>query len=143
MTEVLMLLVGLAVPAVVILAPFVLRALERRYFWQSIVATAEKGHPIPIEIAQAFLQGRRQSPAISMAQRDIRRGAVLSAIALGIALVGLCIYIAGAGDPDVIAPAMGVTALAAIPGCIGIAYIVLGWLANRAEARSATDIVNQ
>jgi hypothetical protein len=121
----------------VILTPLALRASERKQFWKSIVSATEKGTPIPTELADAFLRGSRNLD-VPLPQRDTRRGAVMTAIGIGIALIGLCIYLGGAGDPDVIAPAMGVAAVGAIPGCIGVAYLLLGWLAKR-EAKDSID----
>jgi hypothetical protein len=62
--------------------------------------------------------------------RDLRRGYVLIAVAVGVAIVGFAAYViaatTGAGT-EAAGIGAGVAAVGAIPGCVGIAFLVLAY----------------
>ena len=123
----------------IILLPRYLRFRERQKLMETVRLAYERGQPAPTElIAQmARLDGQSTSPGLVDAavngrarapgrDRDLRRGAMLIAVAIAIALFGGALSFtdaAGAGSW----PLVGI---AAFPGLIGVAFVAL-WLIDR------------
>ena len=129
-------LIGFGVPASVILLPLYWRAVERRQVLGIMRAATERGDGVPVELFEAMSKGMVARPPGRTV--DLRRGLFLLAIALGLALIGFGVY-AGMessmrpGDESDMSPVAAgiiVASIGAIPGCVGIAYILLG-LSNR------------
>ncbi|MBN9318846.1 MAG: hypothetical protein BGN86_03225 [Caulobacterales bacterium 68-7] len=106
---------GLLIPA--------FRARERRRLYEFLRQSNDLGHPIPTELLAQIADGPIQTP-----DKDIRRGAVLLALAVGIAIPLVSV---GRGDADVLA--MGVT-LISIFACLGVAFLALGLLRRPAKS---------
>jgi hypothetical protein len=102
----------------IILVPRFLKNKERQQLQDTIRAAIDKGQPLPPEVLDAMTRDVRPS---STSIRDIRLGIIWLAIAGGVAAIG--VYVGqfaweGAG---------ALYATAAIPGFIGLAYIVLSF----------------
>jgi hypothetical protein len=121
-------LAALVLPTLVIVLVVVLRYQARRRLLDLIAEAVQAEKPISPETLSA-LTGASHGPA----ERDRRRGAMLVAIGLGLALIGVCAGVAlqatalGGGA----AAAMALAGLGALPLCIGLALI---WL-SRSQPR--------
>lgn len=136
MDEILGMMIGFGVPATVILLPLYWRAVERRQLLGIMRAATERGDSVPVELFEAMSKGFVARPPGRTV--DLRRGLFLLAIALGLALIGFGVYAGMAtslppGERTDLSPvAVGiiVASIGAIPGCVGLAYVLLG-LSNR------------
>jgi len=124
-------LVGVFIPIVAIVgvftflsvaahARFKYRADERSRLYDTARAAVEKGQPLPPEVIKAMAETSVPDRMRRTAFSDLRTGVVLTAIGLGTAIFG---YVGSRYDPDT---AM-LMAIAAIPGLIGAALIILSF----------------
>ncbi len=104
----------------VTLGPLWLRSRERLAVMDTVRKAIERGEPLPPELIQA-LTSEVKPPT---ADRDLRRGAVLIAVALALVVTSFALSLP---DLEVVGPRLG---FAAFPGFIGLVYLAL-WLANR------------
>ena len=109
----------IAMIAAIVLVPRYLKSRERMQLQQTLQAAIQSGQPLPPEVVEAITSDRRPPPS---PQRDIRQGVIWLAVAVGLAAFGVA---AGMDDPDASYWLMGI---AAFPGFIGVAFIVLGAL---------------
>jgi hypothetical protein len=110
-----------AIAAMVVL-PSYFKSQERTRMQETLRAAIDKGQPLPPEVVEAITTPTRTKPT---AFRDLRRGVIWLAvgIALGLSSVIGDSHISGDGiDVDF---GGGLLGIAAIPTCIGIAFIVL------------------
>jgi hypothetical protein len=123
-------LIALVVPGLVIVITAYLRSRERMRLLDVILQTSQSGHPVSPELLRT-LPGGRELPA---PQVDFRRGVMLIAIGVALAMIGVCVYfaIASAHGEGSLAWALSVAAVGAIPGCIGVALVVLSREDSRA-----------
>lgn len=142
MSEIFVILIVLGIPALVILAPSWLRARERQRILQALALAAERGSVLPPEHIAALLAGvhqvqRPMRPVRSLQPdhvRDARRGIVLVAFALSLALIGLAasqLVSAGGAQQWAWPVFFLVASIGAIPGMIGLAYLLLSRNARR------------
>jgi Na+/H+ antiporter NhaD/arsenite permease-like protein len=117
--EILIPLTFFAMIAAIVIGPRYLKSLERRKMADTLRAAIDKGQPLPPEVIN-LLTADARPPASP--QRDLRRGVILVAVALGLVVMGLVV---GQGEPDATYPMIGV---AAIPGFIGLALIAIAQL---------------
>lgn len=104
--------------AVIVVVPRYLQSLERRRMADALRAAIEKGQTLPPEMINLLTTDVRARPTPSP-QRDLRRGLIMLAIALGLVVMGLVI---GQDEPDATYPFIGI---AAIPGFIGLALVAI------------------
>ena len=121
---------------VIIVMPKWLRSRERQKLMETLKLAYERGQPVPPELVDSVLSpsaedtprpgaypvsgvGRQGAP-----DRDLRRGAVLIAIALAI------VALAGALGVDGDNGALPLAGVAAFPGFLGLTFIAL-WRINR------------
>jgi hypothetical protein len=135
---VLALILGLAV------GPRYIRSRDRQRMYEAIKLGYEKGQPVPPELIAALQGGgvERTEPvamATSDVNGDLRRAVVLIAVGLGLAGLGAGLdygisFASGVGG----AVTGGIVAgVGAIPGFIGVAYLIL-WLLSRGAAKSTS-----
>ena len=103
----------------IIAIPAWLKSRDRREMQATLRAAIEKGQPLPPEIIDAMSKDSVKPP--STAQRDLRVGVIWLAVGMGIAIFA---WLIGYQDMDATYPLMGI---AAIPGLIGLAFIVLSF----------------
>jgi hypothetical protein len=111
----------------VILMPIYWRTQERRRVLEAVGDMAKNGSPMSPDLVASLLAPIQQP--IPNRLRDIRRGVVLISVAVGIVIIGFSAYVIAAntgGDKESIAIGSGVAAVAAIPGCVGAAFLLLG-----------------
>lgn len=131
---VLLMIVILIIPAVVILVPRWLRSKERQRILDSVMQASEKGITLPETVIQSLIRAAAGSslPIPSDPARDMRRGIFLTMIGLSIVLVGVAvfaIFFRMEGAPVGIL----IAAVGAIPICIGLGYISVARLGERAR----------
>ncbi len=105
--------------AAIVIVPRWFRSRERREMQQTLRTAIDKGQSLPPEIIEALSQDEvRKTPS---AMRDMRKGVILLAVSIGIVLFG---YAVSFEDMDALYPVSGI---AAIPGMIGLAFIILSF----------------
>jgi len=109
-----------AMIAAIAIVPGWLRMRERQEMQATVRAAIEKGQPLPPELVEALSKDAR-TRGVSSAQRDLRIGVILLAIAAGIALTGVAL--GGINDHAMFGTISG----AAIPGMIGLAFLLLSF----------------
>jgi hypothetical protein len=112
----------------VILMPIYWRTMERKRVLEAVRDMANGGTPMSPDLVASLLAPMQQQP-IPNRLRDIRRGVILLSLALAIVIIGFVAYIIAAntgGGRESIAVGSGVAAVAAIPGCVGLAFLILG-----------------
>ena len=103
----------------IVVVPTWLKSRERREMQETLRASVERGQPLPADVIEAL--SRKNVPTKPTAARDLRLGVILLSVAGGI---GLTFWMLGnAFDTDL----YGMAAWAAIPGCVGLAFIVLSF----------------
>ncbi len=106
--------------AAIVIVPAWLRTRERREMQATVRAAIEKGQPLPPELIDALSKDVRPKVA-SSSHRDMRIGVVLLFVAGGVALTALAL--GGINDYAM----YGTLAGAAIPGMIGLAFVILSF----------------
>lgn len=106
--------------AAIVIVPNYLRIRERREMQKTVRAAIDKGQPLPPELIDALSKDVR-TRKVSSAHRDLRIGVILLAVAGGITLTGVAL--GGINDNAM----FGTMSAAAIPGMIGLAFIVLSF----------------
>ena len=126
--------------AAVVLVPKYLKSRERSKLLDTLKIAYEKGQPVPPELIEALQRGSApsdESTAISPAESDLRRAIVLISVGVGIALLGYGLYygISYESEEGGAITGAAVAGIGAIPGLIGVAYLLL-WLARRQPSKS-------
>lgn len=110
-------LAGIVMIIVIVLGPIWLKSRERREMQATLRSAIDKGQPLPPDVIDALSRENIKPPAT--AARDLRVGVILMAVSIGIALFGFAVSYE---EWDAVYPIVG---MAAIPGMIGLAFIVL------------------
>jgi hypothetical protein len=105
-------------------------ARDRAQLHETLRVAYEKGQPVPPELIES-LQSKVQ-PQLSTPESDLRRAIVLISVGLGLALLGYGLWFGLMAASDTAAYITGgaVAGSGAIPGLIGLAYLIL-WLSKR------------
>lgn len=120
MDEVLIPITMFAMIAAIVIVPAWFKSKERKEMQATLRASVEKGQPLPPEVIEALSRDNTKTP--STASRDLRIGVILLSVAIGIgAAFSWLGYQIGHQEP------YGFAAFAAIPGAIGLAFIVLSF----------------
>ncbi|WP_029914691.1 DUF6249 domain-containing protein [Caulobacter sp. UNC358MFTsu5.1] len=106
--------------AAIVIVPAWLRTRERREMQATVRAAIEKGQPLPPELVEALSKDVRPR-IVSSAHRDMRIGVILLFVAGGVALTALAL-----GQINDYAM-YGTLAGSAIPGAIGLAFVILSF----------------
>jgi hypothetical protein len=120
---------GIFMIIAVVLGPVWIRsyfsARERAQLHETLRVAYEKGQPVPPELIES-LQSKVESP-ITTPERDLRRAIVLISVGLGLALLGYGLWFGLMAASDTAAYIVGgaVSGAGAIPGLIGLAYLIL------------------
>lgn len=116
-------LLFLGAPAALLYGVIVMRHRERQKILEVAREAAAAGHPLTPEALQVLAGATPRPPW----RRDLRRGVMLMAIGVGLALIGLLagIGVASTGMSGAVVTGVAIAALGAMPACIGAALIVL------------------
>lgn len=117
--EVLIPLAPFLMVVAIVVIPAWLKSRERREMQATLRSAIEKGQPLPPEVIETISKDNVKPPAT--AARDLRTGVILLAVAVGIAIFGYAVSFA---EMDAYYPIVGI---AAIPGMIGLAFIILSF----------------
>jgi hypothetical protein len=108
-----------------VLVPAYLRSKERQKMADALRLAIEKGQTLPADIMETMnVTVAKSAPS---PQRDLRVGIIWMGVAVGLAAFGIAL---GFEEPEATFP---LVAIAAFPGFIGLAFLVLG-LINRSKA---------
>lgn len=120
--------------AAVIIGPRYLRSRDRDKLHETLRIAYEKGQPVPPELIDALVNEPKpqQREFLATPDRDFRRGLVLVFIGIGFAAAAYALYLGISVFSETGAWITGecIAAVGAIPGFIGVAYLLL-WLAKR------------
>jgi hypothetical protein len=111
--------------AALVLVPAYLRSKERQKMADALRLAIEKGQTLPPDIMDTM--NVSVAKAAPSPQRDLRVGIIWMGVAIGLAAFGIAL---GFEEPEATFP---LVAIAAFPGFIGLAFLVLG-LINRNRA---------
>ncbi|MGZ8362819.1 MAG: DUF6249 domain-containing protein [Caulobacteraceae bacterium] len=115
--------------AAIFIVPRYFKSREREQVQQTVRAAIEKGEGLPQEVIESLT---RDFKPLSTPMHDIRAGVIWLAIAAGIAILGYTIaWQTDEGDPFPI-----MLGFAAIPGLVGVVYLVLAAV-NKAAKKNA------
>ncbi len=109
----------------VILVPGYLKSKDRERLHQTLRIAYEKGQPVPPELIQALQSGNLATKDVNRSDKDLRAAVVLIGLSLG--LVGMSFAL---GQLEGGEARYGLLAAAAIPGAIGLGFLIL-WYFNR------------
>jgi hypothetical protein len=120
----------------IIVGPRYLRSRDRDKLHETLRIAYEKGQPVPPELIEALISENKPT-RLPTPDRDFRRGLVLLFVGLGIAAGGYALYLGISVFSETGAWITGesVAAVGAVPGFIGLAYLVL-WLVKRNSAQA-------
>lgn len=121
--------------AAIIIIPRVLRSRDRARMHETLRIAYEKGQPVPPELIAALQTSA--APPMDTPDRDLRRAIVLIAVGLGLCCLGYGMYYGLSSVNDIAAYTTGgsIAGAGAIPGLIGVAYLIL-WLTRRNAPRA-------
>jgi hypothetical protein len=120
--EILIPLALFAMITAIVIGPRYFRSLERQKLQETMRAAIDKGQTIPPEVISAITADVTPAKPPSSPQRDLRRGVIWMAIAIGMVVAGLII---GVSEPDATFHFLGI---ATIPGVLGGAFLTLYFL---------------
>lgn|SRR5690606_41418863 len=103
----------------IVAIPAWLKSRDRREMQATLRSAIEKGQPLPPEVIDSISKENAKPPAT--AARDLRTGVIMLSVAVGVALFGYAVSFA---ETDAYYPIVGI---AAIPGMIGLAFIILSF----------------
>ncbi|HZK99339.1 MAG TPA: DUF6249 domain-containing protein [Caulobacteraceae bacterium] len=110
----------------IIVGPMYLKSKERERMHETLRIAYEKGQPVPPEMIAA-LQSNQTLRVESTPERDLRRAIVLIAVGLGLCVLGYGMWYGLSSVSDIAAYVTGgsIAGAGAIPGLIGVAYLIL------------------
>jgi hypothetical protein len=123
--------------AAIILGPRYLRSREREKLHETLRIAYEKGQPVPPELITALVKEPAGDRGMPTPDADFRRGLVMVFVGIGFAVAAFALYqgISVFSEQGAWITAQSVAAVGAVPGLIGVAYLVL-WFAKRASAKA-------
>ena len=123
--------------AAVIIVPIYFRHRDRDAMHATLRAAFEKGVPLPPELITA-LQSNLASRNVPTKEGDLRRGIVLLGVGIGMVALGYGLWYGLMSVDDTAASITGavVAGAGAIPGLIGVAFLIL-WAMKRNEPAKA------
>lgn len=105
--------------AAIVLVPTWLKSRDRRDMQETARHAIDKGQALPPELIESLSRAGRTR--VATAHTDLRTGVIWLAIAAGVATFGWAV---GYEEAEAIHPLMG---LAAIPGFLGLAFVILSF----------------
>jgi hypothetical protein len=114
-----------AMVAAIVIAPRYFKSLERQKLQETLRAAYENGQSVPPELVESMAKEVKSAPG---PKSDLRTGIIWLGVAVGFAALGFAVSYE---EPDALYPMLGV---AAFPGFIGIAFLVLAALTGKAKS---------
>ena len=124
--------------AAIIVGPMYMRHRERQNMQNIVRAAYEKGQPVSPELISA-MQSNLLPRAVSTRESDLRRGIIFIAIGLGFVGLGYGLWYGLMSVDDMAAYISGgcTAGAGAIPGLIGVAYIIL-WATGASRSKTVS-----
>ncbi len=124
-----------AMIAAIVVVPKYLKSKEREKLTDTIRVAFEKGQPVPPELMAALkVSPEDPAPYVPLpdrAQRDLRLGVVWIAIGAGLLGIGGAFYAMLYNVGGAVETGCSFAALAAVPLCIGLAFLLLSALGRK------------
>jgi hypothetical protein len=122
----------------VILVPMYLKSRDKQRMYETLRLAYEKGQPVPPELIAALQTNAPTGSMVSTAERDLRRAMVLLAVGLGLCGLGYGLWYGLMSVSDTAAYITGgsIAGAGAIPGLIGVAYLIL-WITKRGRPQAS------
>jgi hypothetical protein len=122
----------------VILVPMYLKSRDKQRMYETLRLAYEKGQPVPPELIAALQTNAPSGSMVSTAERDLRRAMVLLAVGLGLCGLGYGLWYGLMSVSDTAAYITGgsIAGAGAIPGLIGVAYLIL-WITKRGRPQAS------
>lgn len=119
----------------IILVPVYLKYQDRQRMHETLRIAFEKGQPVPPELITA-LQSNIVPRRPTTPESDLRRAIILIAVGLGLCGLGYGLWYGLMSVNDIAAYVTGgsIAGAGAIPGLIGVAYLVL-WAGRRGTTK--------
>jgi hypothetical protein len=123
--------------AAIVIVPKYLRSRDRERLHETLRLAYEKGQPIPPELMEALQPGKVEvdplpsAPLRDRADRDLRTGVVWLAVGMGLLFIGGAFYCMLYNIGGAVETGFSFAALAAIPLCIGLAFLLLSALSRK------------
>lgn len=114
----------MAMIAAIVIAPRYFRSQERQKLADTLRAAIEKGQQLPPEVIEAISSDAKTPGMPPSPTRDLRTGLIWMGVAVGFAALGFAVSFE---EPDALYPMLG---CAAFPGFIGLAFIVMSFIAR-------------
>lgn len=108
--------------AAIVIVPSYFKSKEKERMQETLRAAIEAGQPLPPEVIQAM--STTGGKFLSTRTQDFRKAAIWLAIAGALATVGGIVSWYHGVDDETIVP----FAFAAVPGFVGLVYLVFGFL---------------
>ena len=126
MTAILIVLIIFSAITAVIFGPSYLKSREKRDVQQTVRHAIDKGQPLPADMIDVMT--RDVASKLPSRTRDLRRGVLWLAVGIGIAMFATLVDFGASGWEGEDFPFGGFgQGIAAIPGAIGIAFIILSF----------------
>ena len=122
--EILIPLAPFLMVAAIVIVPRWMKTRERTEMQQTVRAAIDKGQPLPPELIEAMSKDTRVPKTAS---RDLRQGIIWLAVGIGIAAFSLLnsMSFSSRYSGEIWDAGPALLGLAAIPVCIGLAFIAL------------------
>ncbi len=120
----------------IVVVPKYLRSRDRDRLHETLRMAYEKGQPVPPELMEALqptgeVEAVPYVPIRDRSDRDLRSGVVWLAVGVGLLLVGAAFYAMLYNVGGAVETGCSFAALAAIPLCIGLAFLLLSALGRK------------
>jgi hypothetical protein len=126
--------------AAIIIGPIYFRHRDRVQMHETLRSAFEKGVALPPELITS-LQGNLAAKTMPTREGDLRRGIVLVGVGIGVAILGYGLWYGLASVDDTAAAITGActAGAGAIPGLIGVAYLILWATKSKSTPKSIGD----
>ena len=125
MEDVLVPLAFFALIAALFIVPDYFKSKDRARLHETLRIAYDKGQPVPPELIQALQSGNLSTKDVNRPDKDLRAAVVLIGLSLGLVAMSFALGQLEGGEAR-----FGLLAAAAIPGFIGLGFLVL-WYVNR------------
>ena len=127
--------------AAVIIVPIYFRHRDRVQMHETLRSAFEKGVALPPDLISS-LQSNIAAKAMPTREGDLRRGIVLIGVGIGVALLGYGLWYGLSSVDDTAAAITGActAGAGAIPGLIGVAYLILWASKSKDSTKSVSNV---